>query len=199
MSKESRFKKDYRTNVSKLHKAVGDMLRASPLLANYRIYQEYPVNMISPYFDSGREKFDWIVMDLMVVIECHGKQHYEPVRFGGIAQEEAEVNFKNQVIRDLSKKQAVKQAGWTYVVFKYDEKDISVAALMKKITTEQAIIPEEEPETTTYYEIAKKIKNKRSPKFNKDYHVQQLEKAREYRRKWYRIFKQRKKDEANRS
>jgi hypothetical protein len=172
MAKRSRRKKDYRSNASKLHVNVGDMLKGS-LFKNYRIYQEYPVNMISPYFDSGREKFDWVVMDIMTIIECHGEQHYKPVRFGGISQEEAETRFEQQKLRDIAKREAAEKAGWTYVVFKYDEQ-ISFTSLMSKI---EAFQPEFEP----YEEDPSPPEKALDP--NKE---EKLEKARQYRRDRYR-------------
>lgn len=198
MAKQSRLKQDYRANASKLHRAVGDMLRESPILSGYRIYQEYPVNMISPYYDSGREKFDWIIMDLMVVIECHGQQHYQPVRFGGITEEEAQANYAQQIIRDMLKKEAAIRAGWTYVVFKYDEKDTSIKALMNKIDQAEQKQDFSNIESVTCHDTIQKVKEKRVPKKNTELHKKNLEKARKWRKKWYKI-KKRWKNESNRS
>jgi hypothetical protein len=188
MAKQSRLKKEYRSNASKLHKAVGDMLHASPIFSNYRIYQEYPVNMISPYFDSGREKFDWVIMDLMVVIEAHGQQHYQPVCFGGIPKEEAKQKYKEQVIRDLKKKLAAQKAGWTYVVFKYNKKDINVSALMAKITYEN----DRKEVTQDRNTVHQQVKQKKRPKREDDsYHKEQLRRAKEYRKQQYKKHKER--------
>ena len=41
MAKSSRFKHEYRSNASKLHKGVGDIVRSHALLKNYKAYQEY--------------------------------------------------------------------------------------------------------------------------------------------------------------
>lgn len=191
MTKGSRRKKEYRKNASKLHKAVGDMLHASPILSNYRIYQEYPVNMVSPYFDSGREKFDWVIMDFMVVIECHGQQHYQPVRFGGISQEEADVKFVQQIRRDIAKKNAARKAGWTYVVFKYDEKTIDIASLMAKITAEGDLAENRGISGQDRNMVSQQVKQKRKPKRNENYHKEQLRRAKEYRKQRYREQKER--------
>jgi hypothetical protein len=185
MVKDSRRKKAYRKNASKLHKAVGNMLHASPIFSNYRIYQEYPVNMVSPYFDSGREKFDWVIMDLMVVIECHGQQHYKPVRFGGMSQEEAEVKFVQQIRRDMAKKDAARKAGWTYVVFKYDE-DVDVNSLMAKITAQDNVAEDRGVSGQDRNVVSQQVKQKKKPKQNEDYHKEQLKRAREYRKQRYR-------------
>ncbi len=191
MAKSSRRKKEYRKNASKLHKAMGNLLYASPVLSSYRIYQEYPVNMVSPYFDSGREKFDWVILDLMVIIECHGQQHYQPVRFGGMPKKEAEVKFVQQIRRDMAKKDAAKKAGWTYVVFKYDEKDINLNSLMAKITAEDNLAEDRGISGQDRNVVSQQVKQKKKPKRNEDYHKEQLKRAKEYRKQRYREQKER--------
>ena len=197
MAKQSRLNKKYRKNASKLHKAVGDMLRASPVFSNYRIYQEYPVNRISPYFDSGREKFDWVILDLMVVIEVMGQQHYYPVRFGGISHEEAKVKFQQQIRRDTAKKEAAQKAGFIYVEFKYDEKDISVSSLMAKISAEGNLEENRGVHGQDRNVVSQQVKQKRKSNRNEKYHQEQLKRAREHRRQQYRKQKEQR-DAANR-
>ena len=186
MAKQSRLKKEYRKNASKLHKAVGDMLHESPIFSNYRIYQEYPVNRVSPYFDSGREKFDWVILDLMVVIECHGQQHYKPVRFGGITEQEAKDKFQAQVMRDLEKKLAAEKAGWIYVIFKFDEKDITSSALATRIVIANKGTVVQDRNT-----VSQQVKQKKKRKEDKTYRKEQLRKAKEYRKQKYREQKER--------
>lgn len=119
--KQNRLKKEYRSNASKLHKLTGDTLRNSKIFGAYRIYQEYPVNRINDKFPNGRAKYDWVILDLSIVIEVMGEQHYGPVKFGGISDEEAESNFRKQLKIDEEKKQAAIDAGFTYVALKYSE------------------------------------------------------------------------------
>lgn len=178
MSKSSRLNQGYRANASKLHRSMGDLLRGnnSPF-RNMRTYQEYPVNLINPYFDSGREKIDWVILDLNIAIELHGKQHYEPVRFGGISSEEAERNFKEQKRRDIAKAQAVQDMGWRLVVFKYDEA-LTLQRLLQKIEQAEVIaVMETEPaqqEPNKYQRLKEERKQK----------------AREYRKSAYRRIKE---------
>jgi len=171
MAKDSRFKKSYRKNASKLHKTIGRILRTSKSFKNYSIYQEYPVNRINSNFKSGREKFDWIIKDLKIIIECHGQQHYFPVNFGGISDEEAISKFRKQQYQDRIKKKAAEQAGWTYIVVKYDEK-ITVALLLSKIEN--------------YIKTYDTLEERDVKKKNTTTHKEALEKAREYRKKRYR-------------
>jgi hypothetical protein len=113
----------YRENASKLHNSVGAILRCSPF-TQHKVYQEYPVNRIDPDFPSGRHKFDWVILDLAVVIECHGEQHYRTVKWSkDITDEEAYKALLDTQRRDEVKKQAAEGVGFTYVVVKYDEVD----------------------------------------------------------------------------
>jgi hypothetical protein len=124
--KTSRFKTAYRKNASKLHRQVGDILKSSPLFAGHKIYQEYPVVQISPDYPHSNQWFDWVVLDLKLVIECHGKQHEEAVRFGGTSLESAEEKFVQQKYRDTTKMEAAIKAGFTYIcVFEKDKKHLN--------------------------------------------------------------------------
>ena len=75
----------YRKNASELHRAIGNILlsKEGPF-SLYKIHQEYPVHKINPNFKSKRHKFDWVILDLSVVIEGHGQQH-SPHRATGVA------------------------------------------------------------------------------------------------------------------
>lgn len=121
--KESRFQEAYRSNASKLHITVGDCLRDSSIFSGYNIYQEYPVNKINSDYPCAAHKFDWVIPDLFLVIECHGEQHYRGVRFGGISEEEATSNFLHQRHRDNMKMNAAVSAGWTYLTISFADID----------------------------------------------------------------------------
>src|SRR5690606_10483275 len=45
-------------------------------------------------------KFDYWLPEYNLVIEYNGEQHYKPVRFGNMSEEEAVINFNKQQIRD---------------------------------------------------------------------------------------------------
>lgn len=121
--KTSRFQEVYRENASKLHKVVGDTLKNGNIFSGYNIYQEYPVDKIYPDYPVSTHHFDWAIPDLFLVIECHGEQHYNPVRFGGISEEEATSNFLHQRHRDNMKMDAAIKAGYTYLVIPYGDID----------------------------------------------------------------------------
>ena len=117
MGKNSRFKYEYRSNASKLHKKVGDALREHPVLKRYNIYQEYPVNKVNPDFPNGRSKIDWVIKDLLVCIEANGVQHYKFSPFF----HKSEDDFRAQIKRDKEKKEAIEAAGYVYIEVRYDE------------------------------------------------------------------------------
>lgn len=121
-------------NASKLHRRVGALLtHEDSSFKHYDIRQEYHVSKVNKSYSSNREKYDWVVISLQVVIEVHGLQHYKPCCFGGITLDKAKENFRGQQERDEAKKIAAEEAGWTYVIVKYNEKKISLDELTKRI------------------------------------------------------------------
>jgi hypothetical protein len=131
MGKSCRFRETYAENASKNHKIVGDLLKSS-IFKDYKIYQEYPVNRINPKFPSGREKFDWFIKDLNLVIEIHGEFHYFAITIGGISEAQAEFNLARQKVKDAMKEDAALNAGATYIIIKYDE-EINEEMIISKI------------------------------------------------------------------
>ncbi len=118
MGINSRFKFAYRSNASKGHTAVGEILRNSNLFKNYPHYQEWPVSKIDPNWHSNREHFDWVIPMLKLVIEYHGIQHIKQNSFFHASVEE----FEEQKARDERKKQAAISNGWTYIAITPDIK-----------------------------------------------------------------------------
>lgn len=170
--KTKRFKYNYRKNSSKLHKKIGDTLRAtdSPF-GGYKIYQEYPVSRIDPDYKENSHAFDWVILDLYLVIEAHGAQHYSEVRFGGITQEEAEENLIAQKFRDTQKMDAAIRAGYTYIEIPYTDYKLIDSDYIWKL----------------YQESKNPNEIKQQPKKEESEYKKQLkEKAREYRKEQYR-------------
>ena len=169
--KSHRFQTRYRANASKLHRAVGEALRdPTGFFAGHRTYQEYPVKRIDPSFFSGLYKFDWVDLDLRLVIECHGAQHYKKTDFGGRGPQQAEENFAFIQASDYSKKCAALRAGWTYIIVPYWEQDlVSPQYLWAKY---QEDFNELLPETP-------------SKKPESEYTLRKRAEAREYRKRQY--------------
>lgn len=119
--KNKRFKTAYAANASKLHKKVGEILRANnPFFGLAKIYQEYPVYRIQPNYSNKSHRFDWVLLDHKLVIECHGEQHYHLTGFGGDIDP---YSMQQQKLRDLQKAKAAESAGFTYIVVPYWDYD----------------------------------------------------------------------------
>ena len=122
--KSKRFQYDYRESASKLHKKIGDTIRnKDSIFYPYKIYQEYPVSKINNSYKNNKHKFDWVILDLYLIIEGMGQQHIKPTCFGGISKEQAEENFIDQKYRDTVKMNAAIEAGFTYLSIPYSDLD----------------------------------------------------------------------------
>jgi hypothetical protein len=122
MSANQRFRFSYRENASKLHREIGEALR-DPLgpFARYKIYQEYPVWKVLPSYWPKSHRFDWVILDLKIVIEGMGMQHVKEVRFANNQTiEEIQDTFSAIKYRDNEKMTAAVQAGFTYLEVPYD-------------------------------------------------------------------------------
>ena len=166
--KQRRFRRSYRQTASALHRVVGRALRfeGGPF-ESHKIYQEYPVDKIDVTFSNSRRKFDWVVLDLKLVIECHGRQHYEDVPHFG-------VSYQDQAVIDCQKQFAAITAGFTYIVVPYYEQGfVTPEYLWDKY--------QEYYNDTPPPKVAKKQES--------EYDIQKKEKAREYRKARYQKLK----------
>lgn len=176
--KTSRFQEAYRENASKLHIAVGEALKNGSVFSGFNIYQEYPVDKINPDYPVSTHHYDWAIPDLFLVIECHGEQHYNPVRFGGISEEEATSNFLHQRHRDNMKMDAAIKAGYTYLAIPYsDLNSINESYIW-----------------STYQKLKNEKKIKVIPRMVAKNHQENLDKARELRSSFYQKMKTRVKE-----
>ncbi len=176
--KTSRFQYEYRESASALHKAVGETLRTSDLFGTYQIYQEYPVCRVNTDYPETSHHFDWVVMGINLVIECHGKQHYEPVDFSGKSEDGGIGAMHATKRRDNTKKEAALEAGFTYIVVPYTD---------AKSITEQYLwgLYKENLNETELRPTTKVVQR------DDQAHTQRLERAREYRKASYRRAKER--------
>lgn len=126
----------YNLNASSLHKTVGSILLESSSFSNFNIQQEYLVIEINPNYPNSSHRFDWVILDLKVVIELHGEQHFSSIQFGNITSEKAIDNLSIQKNRDYRKRDAAISAGYTYIEISYlDIKKISENYLWELINS----------------------------------------------------------------
>lgn len=133
--KSSRFKKKYRDSASRGHCVIGDILRDPKSgFSLYKIYQEYPVNRINKSYQYSSHHFDWVILDLMIVIEVNGAQHYQVTTFGSQSVEKAADSLAATKLRDNCKRQAAVDAGFTYIEIPwYDINKVTASYLWDRI------------------------------------------------------------------
>jgi hypothetical protein len=191
--KNQRFQFEYKSSASKLHKKIGETLRTSSSFKNYRIYQEYPVSKINPNCLNNRLHFDWVVLDLKLIIEGMGKQHFEIVDFSGKEEDKGYSKFQDLIYRDKLKRKFAEEAGWNYITISHEEEktltdDLITAKYMKcNYGNSIRFIIEDPP---ILKEIRENIKEKRREYLKSDKHKQELKDASAKRREIYRRSKQ---------
>lgn len=148
------------SNSSKLHRYILDLLISEEsLFKHFEIKQECKVSEINIDFKSNRERFDIVIFSpILVVIECHGKQHFYPTTFGGITKSEAEKRLRKQKEQDWQKEEAAREAGWGYVSVLWSEPNLSLKELTSRIL--EACISSKKDQTIKDKQLIRKIKNK---------------------------------------
>jgi len=207
--KTNRFKYGYRQSASKLHKAVGEILRNSTVFGDFEVYQEYPVNRVNENYPDGRHHFDWVIPKLGIVVECHGEQHFRAVAWDGDV-EKAELAFREGQARDKAKKEAALEAGYLYVMIPYNKlNSLDIQYIMNQIELaklEQSQYTGNRFEKTDEKNLMEKLKKElkerkkaaRIQYLESEAHQERLEIARELRKKRYleqKAFKEKLKDE----
>lgn len=162
---------EFAKNASKLHQKVGELLNSTVPFKGLRIEQEVAVSDLFPDYPNNKERYDWVVFDLKIVIECHGVQHYKLQTFGA-GLEQATLAFQTQQFRDRQKEEIAILNGWTYLVVPYwDEKKIDGDYLLNLYSSN---------ENTKEVKVVEK---KKAPLT--DYQIEQKKKAKEYRHQQY--------------
>jgi hypothetical protein len=176
---------EFTTNASKLHRKVGEILNTTLPFKAGRLYQEVAVSELFPSYSNNKDRYDWVLPDLFTVIECHGKQHYQPISFGNKA-EQAVMNFQAQQFRDNQKEEIALLHGWTYVIIPYtDEKLLTSEYLIDAYT--KAF----NPNTLIKKEVAAKpdwliAKKKEANQKAKEYRKQQYQRMKELKHGYYK-------------
>ena len=86
-----------------------------------------------PSYKHNSHKVDWYIDELGIIIEVHGKQHYEFANFGNEAYMDAFKNFNNIKYRDNLKKTALLEAGYEYREINYKVAKSITADILKEI------------------------------------------------------------------
>lgn len=107
---------------SKFHEEVQQIFCTSIPFKNFKCYQEVAVCDLVESYSARNEHFDWYIEELNIIIELHGRQHYEVVNWGNMSGDEAVQKFIDGQTRDSSKQTAVEQAGYNYLAIPYTER-----------------------------------------------------------------------------
>lgn len=165
---------------SKLHQATVTALQGSKIFSGQRLIQEAAVQKIFPKYASGREKYDIVLPDIKLIIECHGIQHYKVQTFGSKA-EEAVMNFQLQQKRDSEKKEIALLNGWIYLEIPYTD---------EKLITDDYIYQAYSQLLSTTDPSGDNPTVPAEPEVRSEYKDKQLARAREARRSQYRKMKE---------
>jgi hypothetical protein len=94
-----------------------------------------PVSSLVETYPNNFDAVDWYIRELNCVIELHGKQHYEQVKFSNNNSFfENKKEFHNIQYRDNRKKTALIDAGYLYLEISYkDAKKINAEFLKQKL------------------------------------------------------------------
>jgi len=75
---------------------------------------------------------DFVLPNFNCIIEVDGEQHFAPVRFGGVSEEEARKHYEDTVYRDNIKNQIANESKYSIIRIPYYE-DIGKDELFNKI------------------------------------------------------------------
>ncbi len=122
---KSTTKMHVRQNASSIHvKTFGLLIKQ---FEHFTIEQEYPITVQTEYNGKRTLYIDLYIPQLKIAIECHGEQHFKPVKhFGGIE------GFKNQKKNDAMKEKWCKDNQVALAIIRFDDK-ITSSLLKKRI------------------------------------------------------------------
>lgn len=120
-------------SASNFHNRVRDILCTDSFFKNLRAYQEVLMRDLVPDYHSHLEAVDWYIEDLNLILELHGRQHYQMTNFGDIGYDHAMRNFHRQQSRDSNKKFTLEEAGYRYIEISYKLYSQLDAELLKDI------------------------------------------------------------------
>jgi len=111
-------------SASNFHNKVREIFTTDKFFKQLKCFQEVPVKDLVPTYPNRFDAVDWYIDELNVILELHGKQHYNMQSFGSkdsvFNQKKA---FHNIKFRDNRKKTFLLNSNYYYIEISY--KDIS--------------------------------------------------------------------------
>ena len=122
-------------NASKFHNDIRKIFTTDPFFKQLKCFQEVLVADLVPGYPNNQDAIDWYIDELNIVIELHGKQHYELVKFSNSKSYlENVIDFNNIKYRDNRKKTFLLESGILYLEISYkDAKKLSSQFIKNKI------------------------------------------------------------------
>ena len=123
--KRSKWKNQYHLidSASAFHNSLREIFINDQFFKQLNCFQEVPVKSLVASYPNNYDAVDWYIDELNLVIEAHGKQHYQMQSFGSkdsvFNQKKA---FYNIRFRDNRKKTFLLSAGYDFIEISYKDK-----------------------------------------------------------------------------
>lgn len=106
------------------------------------MYDNKIVNEYEKYYPDLKDilplSYDFYLPDYNLLIECNGRQHYEPVQFNGKTIEEAKEDFEIQKRHDKLKEEYARNNKINLLIISYKEIDDTEKILNEKLLEKAA-------------------------------------------------------------
>lgn len=121
-------------NASNFHNKVREIFITDKFFKQLNCFQEVPVKDLAPSYPNRYDAVDWYIDELSVILELHGKQHYQMQSFGSKDSYANQVKaFNNIKFRDNRKKTFLLNANYTYIEISYKDKNKLTAEYLKNL------------------------------------------------------------------
>lgn len=124
----------YYENASNFHNKVRDIFANDSFFKQFACYQEVPLSFLVNGYPNNKDAVDWWIDEFGVIIELHGKQHYQATSWSKeISYAEKQKAFNNIKFRDNRKKTALELSGYKYIEICYKDKKKLNAEFLKNL------------------------------------------------------------------
>lgn len=144
---------EFAKNASRLHRKIGEILLSTSPFHKYELQQEVVVSSLFPSYPNNKDKYDWVIPELHLIIEGNGSQHYKASTFGASA-EQAVMSFQSQKFRDGQKEEIAILNGWTFITISFQDEKLLTSDYLIQVYT-KAFDPSAIP-----VDVVKKVKVK---------------------------------------
>ena len=121
-------------NASNFHNKVREIFITDKFFKQLNCFQEVPVKDLAPSYPNRYDAIDWYIDELNVILELHGKQHYQMQSCGSKDSYANQVKaFNNIKFRDNRKKTFLLNSNYTYIEISYKDKSKLTAEYLKNL------------------------------------------------------------------